>query len=389
MGRLLDREEGERLRLGYGHTLREIAHQPLTWLETAERALARAPELESALGHITGAGAGGTLVLTGSGSSLFAGECLAPGLQAALGVPVLAITAGELLTHVERRLPPRGEVLLVSFGRSGNSPESCAVIDALLDRVPRCEHLVVTCNAEGRMATRYAGHPRVRALVLDDRTNDRSLVMTSSFSNMVLAARLLARPRGAEQFRSRALGLARAAAAVLLGSVDALAAVARGRFRSAVYLGSGGNHGAAREAGLKMLEMTGGQVLTLAETHLGLRHGPMSAVDDEALAVSFLSTDTLVRAYELDLVRELRRKGLGARLVLVGRDVPEELVAPGDVRVDLASGVDDDEAVLLHVLTGQLLAFFRCLHLGLRPDSPSEEGVITRVVEEFEIHRRA
>jgi tagatose-6-phosphate ketose/aldose isomerase len=177
---------------------------------------------------------------------------------------------------------------------------------------------------------------------------------------------------------------------VLIRHGDGLAAAARSRFRSAVYLGSGGRYGSAREAALKMLEMTSGRVMTFPETYLGLRHGPMCAVDEESLIVCFLSRDEVVRAYEADLVRELNRKGLGARKVLVGADVPDDLVSAGDLVVDVPGlrAVDDDDATLLDVLVGQTLAFFRCMATGLRPDSPSADGVISRVVESFEIHRR-
>jgi tagatose-6-phosphate ketose/aldose isomerase len=116
----------------------------------------------------------------------------------------------------------------------------------------------------------------------------------------------------------------------------------------------------------------------------------MCAVDDHALVVSYLSRDPVVRAYEADLVRELNRKELGARKVLVGADVPDDLAGPGDVVVDVPglAAVDDDDATVLDVLVGQVLAFFRCLAVGLRPDSPSNDGVISRVVESFAIHRR-
>ena len=61
-----------------------------------------------------------------------------------------------------------------------------------------------------------------------------------------------------------------------------------------------------------MLEMTAGEVTTFPETYLGLRHGPMAAVDEGALVVCFLSADPVVRAFEVDLMRELDRKKLGA-----------------------------------------------------------------------------
>jgi tagatose-6-phosphate ketose/aldose isomerase len=279
---------------------------------------------------------------------------------------------------------------MVSFGRSGNSPESCGAIDAVREAVPECRHLVVTCNAQGALATRYGGDARVAAIVLDEQTNDRSLVMTSSFTNMVLAARLLAAPHDPPGHLRRARALARAGGEVLLRLSDSLAAVGRGSFGAVVYLGSGVRYGSAREAALKMLEMTAGRVKTFAETYLGLRHGPMAALDADTLVVGFLSSDPVTRAYEVDLVRELTRKALGARKVIVGHALPPGLASGRDLVVDVPAmaAVADDDAPLLDVLAGQLLAAFRCLSLGLRPDLPSDDGVINRVVEEFALHRR-
>jgi len=177
--------------------------------------------------------------------------------------------------------------------------------------------------------------------------------------------------------------------AMLRNHGDVLASAARSGFRSAVYLGSGCRIGSAHEAGLKMLEMTAGRVLTLTESFLGLRHGPMSAVHDHTLIVAFLSSDEVVRAYEVDLLGELDRKELGTRKLIVGSGVPPGLATrPGDVIVECGDGLADEDLVLLDVVVGQLLAFFRCLHEGLRPDSPSAEGVINRVVGSFTIHRR-
>jgi tagatose-6-phosphate ketose/aldose isomerase len=159
-----------------------------------------------------------------------------------------------------------------------------------------------------------------------------------------------------------------------------------------VYLGSGCRLGGAREASLKMLEMSDGGVSTVAESYLGLRHGPMSAVRDDTLVVAFLSSNPVVRAYELDLLRELDRKKLGASRVIVGASVPPGLAArPEDLVVDVtaAGELSDSDIVLVDVVVGQILAFFRCLGAGLRPDSPSTRGVINRVVESFAIHARS
>lgn len=390
IGALLAPSRDDQIARGYGHTLREICQQPVTWTETATRVLQELPLLEATLSGAGLGNGGGGFVLTGSGSSLYAGECLALPLQEKLRLPVVAIAAGQLLTHSQASLPPSGPYAVVSFARSGNSPESRAVVDALLDD-PRVSHLILTCNSRGTLATGYGAMERVRTMVLDEKTNDESLVMTSSFTNMVLAGRALGFARSTSDYTSSARNLARGAAWVLECAADKLARVARSGFASAVYLASGCRMGAAHEAALKMLEMNAGRVPTLPESYLGLRHGPMSAVREGSMVVAFLSSDPVVRAYELDLMRELERKKLGARRVIVGASVPPELAPhPEDVIVDVspAGALADDEMVLIDVLVGQLLAFFRCLGEGIRPDSPSTDGVISRVVSGFEIHRR-
>jgi tagatose-6-phosphate ketose/aldose isomerase len=317
---------------------------------------------------------------------MYIGECLAPGLQLGLGAPTQAIAAGTLLTHW-RSVLPAGPGLLISLARSGDSPESCGVVSRLLADAPDYRHLVITCNANGKLATSYRHDPRVTVLVLDERTNDRSLVMTSSFTNLLLAGAGLVQREGGD-ITAAVAQLGRSVQRVFDEQADALAAIAHGNFSAVVYLGSGGALGAAHESALKMLEMTGGAVVTMAETYLGLRHGPMSSLDDKTLVVGFLSPDPAARAYEYDLLRELSRKQLGMTRVLVGEGIATDVLGPHDVAVELPGlGVIDDALPLLaDVAVGQLLAFFRCLELGGKPDTPSQ-GVLTRVVEDFPMHQ--
>jgi tagatose-6-phosphate ketose/aldose isomerase len=380
---LLERSARGQHEHGYANTLREILQQPATWTETVE--LLREPQILALLQAAMGPHPG-PIVLTGSGSSMYIGECLAPTLQSGLGVPVQAIPAGTLLTHWRSVLPP-GAGLLVSLARSGDSPESAAVVDKLLADAPDYRHLVITCNAHGKLATRYRDEPRVTVLVLDERTNDRSLVMTSSFTNLLLAGTGLIPGKG-DDAAIAVDKLAGNVRQIFAEHADTLAAIARRKFSAVIYLGSGGALGAAHESALKMLEMTGGAVVTMAETYLGLRHGPMSSLDGNTLLVGFLSPDPAIRAYEYDLLRELSRKQLATTRVLVGENIAADLQGPDGLAVDLPDlGVVDDALPLLaDVVVGQLLAFFRCLHLGGKPDAPSQ-GVLTRVVEEFPMHR--
>ncbi len=360
---------------GFAHTVAEILQQPLLWAMTAGNG-ALSAALAGALEPKPQA-----VVLTGSGSSGYIGEALAPGLQAAIGVPVTAVPAGTLLTHWRQTLPP-GDTLLLSFARSGDSPESLGVVDALLALAPRCRHLFVTCNAQGGLATRYHAAPRAAVALLDPRSNDRSLVMTSSFTSLFLAGRMLAGPADRARWQALALQAGGEARELFAGPAQALADLADAGFDSVLYLASGGRYGGARESALKMLEMSGGRVQVMAETFLGLRHGPMSALRADTVLVAMLARDPRVRAYELDLLAELTAKGLGMRRILIGAG-PDVTAGESDVRI--GCGLDDDDATLIDVVAGQLLALFGCLALGQQPDAPSQ-GVLTRVVQPFRIH---
>ncbi|HVQ54299.1 MAG TPA: tagatose-6-phosphate ketose isomerase [Thermoanaerobaculia bacterium] len=350
---------------------------------------AAAERIEGALAAAGIRDASGSMVLSGSGSSCFAGECAAPHLQDSLGVATRALPAGLILTHPRAVLPPSGRFLSVSLARSGDSPESAAVVERLLGN-GRAVQLLITCNQDGALARRFGVAARVVSVVLPPETNDQSLVMTSSFTNLVLAARSLSGP--GEPSRKSAARLAAAGRALLEQDAAGIAALARRAYPCAVYLGSGGRRGAALESALKMLESNAGRVVTLADSFLGLRHGPMAAVGEDSLIVAFLSSDPVVRAFERDVLLELQRKGLGRWRLVVGERIPAELTpGPEDVRIEVTGGdqpFDDGELVLLDAVVGQLLAFFRCLHGGGRPDAPSS-GVIQRVVETFAIHAGA
>jgi tagatose-6-phosphate ketose/aldose isomerase len=308
------------------------------------------------------------VILTGSGSSYYIGESLEPILARSLSRPVRAIPAGSILTDGGSYVLSREPGTVVSFARSGNSPESKGVVDWFLDRAPAWRHVIVTCNRDGALATRYRSLSNVTAIVLGERTNDRSLVMTSSFTNLWLAARILSGGRPDVAL------LSREARTILDEHTDLLSEAGSADFANAVFLGTGARYGAAREAALKMLEMTDGRIPAFAESFLGLRHGPMCAVRETTLLVGFLSSREPEQSFERDLLKELADKGVEPRRILVGRE--------GNVPI----AADDDDAPVLDVLVSQILGLVRSVSLGISPDAPSASGVITRVVRSFEIH---
>jgi tagatose-6-phosphate ketose/aldose isomerase len=378
---LTSRTEQEQKAAGYFHTLREILQQPATWLQTGEQMISLSAQLRQSIDKVH------AIVLTGSGSSEYAGECIRRVLQNELSVIAEVVGGGAIVTHGAKAIIDRKPRLMISLARSGDSPESAHAIAVLLEADPETRHLVFTCNSEGKLATIYQDDPRVSVVVLAEETNDFSLVMTSSFTNLVLAARSLGMLQIPKEYRELIGKISAAAQDLLHTSVDTIASLAQRDFRRIVFLASGSRQGAARESALKMVEMTAGSVIATCETYLGLRHGPMSAVTPKTLVVCFLSSDPHIRSYECDLIRELNEKKLGYAKLIFGENIPLDLVSGEDVLIECKglAKIGDENVPVLDVLIGQLLAFFRCLKEDLHPDSPSISGVISRVVQKFEL----
>jgi len=379
---LFGRSDAEQKRLGYFHTLHEICQQPWTWLRTCDRMIASRKRLSQIFKGMQ------SLTLTGSGSSQYAAECVHFAFENDLGVRSKSVGGGDLLTYGGKILPPERPGLLISLARSGDSPESRGAMELLLDTEPELRHVVVTCNEQGSLTKAWRDHSKVHVITLPPETNDQSLVMTSSFTNLLLAARFMGMLERPDDYERLCKGMSKIAKEVMATNFDALAKIAKTNFERVVCLGTGSRLGASREAALKMLEMTAGRVTTLSETYLGFRHGPMSYIQDKTLIVGFLSSDPILRAYELDLLQELDRKNLGLSKLIVGEMLPERALRKEDVAIECTGLAEfgDEEAATIDVVVAQLLGFFRCLEEGLRPDSPSEDGIIQRVVEKFPLH---
>jgi len=370
---------------GWRNTLTEIFQQPELWRKTAEFSASLA---ERRLQQVR---RNDSIVLTGSGSSHYVGECIAPAIQRSTGRTAQALGSGELLLASRELLPVRRPLMLVSFARSGNSPESAALISSCLEQEHSIEHLVVTCNPRGRVVRQWGDgdEERVVVEVLDPRTCDKSLVMTSSFTNLALAGLILGYADSPKTYLRHAESVVGVGLDLFDGWLDRIESIARQPFARMIALGSGGQFGTARESALKMLEMTDGRVSTQAESWLGFRHGPMCAFRRDCLLLLFVSQEPARRAYQLDVLREVRDKGLGGTVVAVGREIPRGLLSDGDLLVDppgLAE-LPDEWAAIGGTMVGQLLGFFRCLEEGLQPDQPSGSGAISRVVPEFQLHQ--
>lgn len=389
---LLELPEREKIERGLEHTPREIWQQPETWATTYQVCLSRQKELQDVLRRAQvgrGGASSATVYLIGAGTSDYTGRALAPLLRARWACDVWAIPSTTMLTEFEEFHRPGKEYLWISFSRSGESPEGVALLERALQREPGVKHLLITCNPQGPMAKICAANPeRAYALVLDDAVNDRGLAMTSSFTNMVLAGQCVAHLNDAAHFGEAVTQLSKCGREFLPTAAETAAQVTTLGCTRACFVGSGALRGVADECALKVVELSAGKVTTLAETPLGLRHGPMSSVDGQTVFVAFLSSEPRRRGYELDLLREIDRKKLGRVRVAVttgeGRDAAN--LVDYCLPVGCESDFPDLYRPVLDVMLGQLLGLFASLRCGLKPDQPSPNGTITRVVQPIKLY---
>lgn len=370
-------------RAGALWTAREIAQQPASWLRTQDMLRQRAAQVTAFLTPLL-AQRDLRIILTGAGSSAFIGGCLAPLLLQRLDRRVEAIATTDLLSGPAQYLQPDVPTLLVSFGRSGSSPESVAVVD-LADRLLRsCHQLVFTCNEQGTLYQRCLEQWNSLAILLPPETHDQSFAMTSSFTAMMLAASLVFSP--AEGAMPVVSGIARSTRELLDRHNEKLKDLAAESYSRVVYLGSNGFKSLAREAALKLLELTDGKVIASFDSPLGFRHGPKTIVTRDTLLFVFVSNDPYTRGYDLDLLRELRSEALAGRVIAITAR-SQDAVAEGDyLHVPYAAEAADGDLYFPYIVCGQLYAFHRALSLGNKPDQPSNSGTVSRVVRGVTIH---
>jgi len=369
---------------GAFHTANEITSQPLLWLKVYSKFLAVRTGLQefmkAALAEAD------KIVLTGAGTSAYIGLSLQGVFSRNLGKISMAIATTDLVTHPGDYFFDREKVLLVSFARSGNSPESTAAVELADKLCKKVFHLIITCDAGGQLALLTSPSPRY-VLVLPPESNDQSLAMTGSYSGMLLSGLLMANLPTLEQLEKK-VNLLHSYGTLLLNTYSPiLRNIAEKPFTRAVFLGSGPFYGTATESSLKLQELTDGRIICKNDTFLGLRHGPRAVIDETTLLMFIFSGSPYVLRYEIDLVASMRKGN--KPLFTIGLSEKNVEGCEFDLSIRMSENphtLEDEFLSVCNILPGQLLAFYKSLSLGLKPDSPSVSGAITRVVENVTIY---
>jgi len=371
--------------LGAVHTANEINGQPALWLKIYNQILKDKERISAyfhdALPEVS------RILLTGAGTSAFIGLSLHGTFNRCLKIHTDAVATTDLVSHPNNYFFDHETIMLVSFARSGNSPESTAVV-ALADKLcKKCFHIIITCDADGQLA-RCESNSTKLIIVLPPEANDKSLAMTGSYSGMLLSGFLIARLKEIEKLGPQIVSLLQYGRKILDHYASRLKEIASLGFNRAVFLGSGPFYGTATESQLKLQELTDGNIICKNDSYLGFRHGPKAVTNENTLLVFIFSNNPYVQKYEKDLFLSMK-KGKKALFTLGIFESPvDELTF--DLGIQLSESgnhLDEELLTVCYILPGQLLGYYKSLALGLKPDAPSESGAISRVVEDVIIYQ--
>ena len=384
---MLDYSQEELQRLGADITTREIYQQPEVWQEAFDSYKAQAADIAAFLKKIENKHDYIKVIFAGAGSSAYIGDTLTPYFRQIYderkwnfnAIATTDIVANPLV-YLKREVP----TVLVSFARSGNSPESVATVDLAKQLVDDLYQITITCAAQGKLAQQAQGDEKNLLLLQPEASNDAGFAMTSSFSSMMLTALLVFDRADLAQKEAKVAALIQLSQDVLERVADVQQLVDLD-FSRVIYLGAGPFFGLAHEAQLKILELTAGQIATMYESPVGFRHGPKSLINQDTVVLVFGSADAYTKAYDLDLVREVAGDGIVRRLVLL-TDREEQLEGVGQVVLSTQEPLGDSYRIFPYIVYAQLFALLSSLKVKNRPDTPSPTGTVNRVVQGVIIH---
>ncbi len=357
----------------------EIWGQPELWQSIFKKVLDEKKLLQSFVNDTTDF-ENLNIILTGAGSSAFIGMSLTGVFKRYFRRNTTAVSTTDLVTHPSDYLDASTPVLLISFARSGNSPESVAAIRMADQVCSNVFHLIITCNASGELA-QYKTNSGKYVFILPAEANDQSLAMTGSYSGMLLAGLLIGRIKQIDELGSQ-IAILQNYAGKILGQSEEFRKLAEMNFERAVFLGSGPLFGTATESHLKVQELTDGRVICKKDSFLGFRHGPKAVVNDKTLVFMLFSNQPYVLQYEADLIESLNE---GQKPLFIAGIIESEKIKLRIDKLFVLSTIEDklDEEFLpvCFVLPAQLIGYYKCIQLGLDPDMPSASGAISRVVK--------
>ncbi|MGO1477116.1 SIS domain-containing protein [Alkalibacterium gilvum] len=371
------------------NTTKEIKQQPELWQESFDNYKEKKEVIDSFIEDIKNKHDNLRVIFTGAGTSAYVGDTVTPYLRekyknTALSFESIATTTlvSTPYQYLEKEVP----TILVSFARSGNSPESVAAVDTASDIIDDFYQVTITCSKDGKLAQKAQGDDKNLVILMPERANDQGFAMTGAFTTMTLSTLLVFDPIDYSEKESFVKAIIKEAVNVLKRE-DTLMSIADKDISRIVYLGSGSLEGLSKEAQLKMLELTAGEVVTAYESPLGFRHGPKSIVNEKTALVVFNSTNAYTRQYDEDLLNELHADQIAETIWSLTPDAQSQFEGNTFLLNETDVALPDAYLALPYILFAQTLALMTSVKLKNKPDNPSPTGTVNRVVKGVTIHK--
>lgn len=372
------------------NTAKEILQQPKLWKETLEIFRNSEKSLKEYLKKI-GFGKEFDIVFTGAGTSEYVGNILEPLLNKNETGEFKSIATTDILNNPLNYMKKNKKTLVVSFARSGDSPESAGVIDIADKIIDEVHHLFITCNKEGALAKRAEGNEKIFLLLMPEESNDKGFAMINSFSCMLLAG-ILSFSRDNSEVIDEMGEIISIAEKELNEKYPEIKKLAEEDHKRIVVLGSGILKGLAEELSLKIMELSAGKVVSVSNTTLGFRHGPKAIVNEETIVFELVNQDEYAMKYDEGLLEEMSEDKSADKLIAYNisnnnsiEESTYKVIKPdetdkGKIRnKELAS-------LFIYLIYGQTYAFFKSQYLGNTTDNPFPSGEVNRVVKKFKVH---
>lgn len=372
---LLDESKLEEKDFKYTYT--EILNQADTWLEVYDLYEKRKNDIENFLKKV---GKDCKVIFTGAGTSEYVGNIALDYLKTHGEFEFESVATTDLVSAPYLHFEKNQKTLLVSFARSGNSPESLAAVKLGKKLVDDFYNLPITCAKEGKLAQALKDDENSYVFLEPEITNDKGFAMTNSFSSMLLATLLIfdTKTQNKKEIVEKISKLGKE----IYNNLEEIENLVNFDFNRVVYLGSGPLGKLTKEARLKILELTAGEVATIWESSMGFRHGPKSFVDENTLVISFVSSNPYTRLYDLDILDEIANDKIAKKIIGISNsklDRDYELIFEED-------GLDDVYLCPAYIIIGQIIALVTSLRVGNTPDNPSRTHTVNRVVKGVTIH---
>ncbi|TGA98326.1 SIS domain-containing protein [Sporolactobacillus shoreae] len=372
------------------YTIHEIQQQPELWEELFMSIKTNRKNIDHFLQNLIDRFQSIRVIFTGAGTSEFAGNVITPLLRKNSHIPHLSyesIPTTDIVSDPLSFLLKDVPTVIVSFARSGDSPESVAAVNLARKIIRNCFFITITCNAKGSLARLMEKDDKCLTIIMPEKSNDKGFAMTSSFTCMLYAAYLVFIP---EMTETTNRNLINTAIKFIKTCEKSVIRLEKFKFKRVIYLGSGALGKLTQEAALKCLELNAGKIDTYHDSSMGFRHGPKSLQSDETLIILFGSSDSYTKMYDYDIALEVASEPLTSKLAVLCSNIEVENYSCADLTIPfyIVDSMHDNDLLrsFFCILFSQIFALHHSLILGITPDNPSPDGKVNRVVQGVKIH---